>query len=163
VAAVWVGVVAILLIEGAYAMRWRGIIYNEPPSLTFTSSQEDWRSITIESDRLSAPQVFHSDAKASSSPPAPNTFSFHVMVMSPMKTGNYRFSIAYTDSSTVWAEFSYPGTGAGYRMDIDFERRKPNEVAFTQEVNGKTVFRGSVDPAQTRADSPYQLAGVAQR
>ena len=81
VAAVWVGVVAIPLIEGAYAMRWRGIIYNEPPSLTFTSSQEDWRSITIESDRLSAPQVFRSDAKASSSPPAPNTFSFHVMVM----------------------------------------------------------------------------------
>lgn len=163
VAAAWVGVAAILLLEGAYVVRWRRRLHNGPPSLMFTSSQENWRSITIESDRLSAPQVIHSGAKDSGHPPDRNTITIHMMVVSPMKEGDYRFSIEFNDFSTVWAQFSYPGTSRGYRMDIAFERRKPNEVAFTEEVNGKTVFQGSVDPAQTRDDSPYRLGGAAQR
>jgi len=162
-AAKWAGVAVILLIETGYVGRCYYRYLHRPSWLTITASQADWRSITVDSDQLPAPWIFHSDADSSRHPADVTTFNFHVTAMSPIKEGDYRVSIEFADSSTVWARFRYPEAKAPCQLDISFERPKPNEVAFTEEMNGKMVFRGSVDPAQTRADSPYWLAGVPPR
>jgi hypothetical protein len=161
-AAKWSGVAVILLIEAGYIGRCYYRFQHRPPSLSITSLDDNWRSITVDSDQLSTPWIFRSDADSSSHPADVTTFGFHVTAI-PIKEGDYRVSIEFADSSTVWARFHYPGAKAQSDMDISFERPKPNEVAFTEEVNGKMVFRGSVDPAQTRADSPYWLVGVPRR